>query len=138
VVRVVDGDTIEARIGGTIYTIRYIGLDAPESVKPGSVVEPFGPEASEKNRELVDGKAVLLEKDLSNTDRFGRLLRYVYVDLPAQAGDIFINDYLVREGYARASTYPPDVRYADTFTASEREARGNSRGLWGACGDSVH
>jgi len=81
---------------------------------------------------LVLNKKVRLVKDVSDTDRYGRLLRYVYVD------DTFVNDYLVKEGYAKASTYAPDVKFSGQFAASEREARENKRGLWGsACEISV-
>jgi micrococcal nuclease len=127
--RVIDGDTIELTDG---RRVRYIGINTPETVDPRRTVECFGREASVKNKQLVEGKTVKLEKDISENDTFGRILRYVYVT------DVFINDYLVRQGYARASTYPPDVKYADRFVASEREARLSARGLWNACGDSVH
>lgn len=125
VTRVVDGDTIEVE-GGT--KIRYIGIDAPETVDPKRPDGCFGKEASEKNKELVLGKNVLLEKDVSETDKYGRLLRYVYV------GDTMINDELVREGYAQVSTYPPDVKYQDKFLDSEKYAMENNLGLWGKCG----
>lgn len=124
VVRVVDGDTIELEGGARV---RYIGIDTPETVNPNTTVECFGQEASNKNKELVEGKDVKLEKDVSETDKYGRLLRYVYVD------DIFVNDYLVRQGYANASSYPPDVKYQDQFRQAETEARENIRGLWGIC-----
>jgi len=122
--RVIDGDTIELETG---ETVRYIGIDTPETVHPDKPVQCFGKEASTKNTELVAGKRVRLEKDVSETDRYGRLLRYVYV------GDTFINDYLVRQGYANASSYPPDVKYQDQFRQAEQEARVAKRGLWGSC-----
>jgi hypothetical protein len=90
-------------------------------------VECFGQEASNKNKELVEGKRVKLEKDVSETDKYGRLLRYVWVD------DVFVNDYLVRQGYAYAYTYPPDVKYAEQFVQAQQEARENNRGLWAIC-----
>lgn len=127
VTRVIDGDTIEVDIDGAVYKVRYIGIDTPETVHPSEPVECFGKEASEKNRQLVEGKLVGLEKDVSETDVYGRLLRYVWV------GDIFVNDYLVRQGYAYASTYPPDVKYAEQFAEAQREARENNRGLWAMC-----
>lgn len=127
VTRVVDGDTIEVNLGGVIYKVRYIGIDTPETVHPTQPVECFGHEASAKNSELVAGKMVRLEKDVSETDKYGRLLRYVWV------GDIFVNDYLVRQGYAYASTYPPDVKYADQFAQAQTEAVENNRGLWAIC-----
>jgi micrococcal nuclease len=131
VTRVIDGDTIEVDIGGKLYKVRYIGIDTPETVHPSKPVECFGKEASEKNRQLVEGKTVRLEKDVSETDSYGRLLRYVWV------GDNFVNDYLVRQGYAYAYTYPPDVKYAEQFVQAQREARENNRGLWVACQETT-
>jgi len=126
VVEVVDGDTIKVEMNGRIYTVRYIGIDTPELHHPHKPVEYYAREAYEKNRELVEGKTVILEKDVSETDRYGRLLRYVYVD------GIFVNAYLVEQGYARAVTFPPDVKYAELFLQLEREAREAGRGLWAA------
>lgn len=127
---VTDGDTIRVELGGRTVTVRYIGVDTPETVDPGRPVEPFGREASEANRRLVEGRTVLLEKDVSETDRFGRLLRYVYVE--QFTGLVMVNAELVRLGYARIATFPPDVRYASLFLDLEREARAASRGLWAA------
>lgn len=127
VVRVVDGDTIVVHIEGHQYTVRYIGVDTPETVKPNTPVQCFGQEASRRNRELVEGKKVRLEKDVSETDRFGRLLRYVYVD------GRMVNAVLVEEGYAQVSTFPPDVKYQEEFLRLQREARDAGRGLWGSC-----
>lgn len=124
VTRVIDGDTIEIEGG---QGVRYIGIDTPETVHPSKPVECFGLEASNKNKELVEGKEVRLEKDVSETDTWGRLLRYVYVD------DIFVNDYLVKQGYAYASTVPPDVKYAEQFVRAQREAKEYNRGLWARC-----
>lgn len=123
VVRVVDGDTVEIEGG---KKIRYIGIDTPETVDPRRSVGCFGKEAARKNKELVEGKEVKLEKDVSETDKFGRLLRYVWV------GELLVNDYLVREGFAHASSYPPDIKYQEQFQEAERAAREEKRGLWGA------
>jgi len=106
--------------------VRYIGIDTPETVDPRRSVQCFGEEANERNRQLVDGKVVGLEKDVSETDSFGRLLRYVWV------GTEMVNTTLVEEGYALASTYPPDVKYAEQFASLQAQARDNGRGLWGA------
>jgi micrococcal nuclease len=127
VVRVVDGDTIVVRLDGRQQRVRYTGMNTPESVDPRRPVQCFGKEAAVRNRQLVEGKAVWLEKDVSETDRFGRLLRYVSVD------GVLVNAALVAEGYAHAVTYPPDVRYAERFRALERGAREARRGLWGGC-----
>jgi micrococcal nuclease len=127
VVRVVDGDTINVEIEGEFFRVRYIGIDAPESVRPDHPVEWMGLEASEANQRLVDGRAVLLEKDVSETDEYGRLLRYVFLE-----DGTFVNAELVRLGYASAVTYPPDVRRQEELLAMERDAREAERGLWGA------
>jgi len=128
VTRAVDGDTIEIEGG---QRIRYIGINAPESVYPAKEIECYGREAANKNKELVEGKRVKLKKDISETDKYGRLLRYVWVD------DIFVNDYLVRQGYAYAATIPPDVKYSSQFIQAQQEARENSRGLWAECQEEV-
>ncbi len=120
--KVVDGDTIQLSDG---RKVRYIGIDTPETVHPTKAVGCYGQEASTKNKELVLGKTVALEKDVSDTDRYGRLLRYVYSD------GVMINDLLVKEGYARVSTYPPDVKYQAIFSESEKIAREQKLGLWG-------
>lgn len=128
VARVIDGDTIELQNG---ETVRYIGVDTPETVHPDKPSECFGAAASRKNRELVEGKQVRLERDVSNSDKYGRLLRYVYV------GDTFVNKYLVAHGFAHAVSYPPDVKYQDVFRKAQRTARRNERGAWGACTDTA-
>jgi micrococcal nuclease len=119
VVRVIDGDTIEIA-GGT--HVRYIGMDTPETYPE---VEFYGPEAKAKNIELVEGKLVTLEKDVSETDKYGRLLRYVYVD------GVFVNGELVRLGYARAAAYPPDTKYQWQLEQLEKEAKAAKLGIWG-------
>jgi micrococcal nuclease len=127
VVDVVDGDTIKVSVEDKVYTVRYIGIDAPETKDPNRPVEWMGPEASAANERLVGGKTVYLEKDVSETDRYGRLLRYVYL-----ADGTFVNAALVRQGYAVASSYPPDVKYQDLLRQAEQEARQAERGLWSA------
>lgn len=128
--RVIDGDTIELESG---QRVRYIGVDTPETVDPRKPVQCFGKEASAKNHELVEGKSVILEKDISETDKYGRLLRYVYLQPTDSPNPIFVNDYLVRQGFAHSSSYPPDIKYQDIFRASEDFARQNNLGLWSAC-----
>jgi len=120
--KVVDGDTIQLSDG---RKVRYIGIDTPETVHPTKAIGCYGQEASAKNKELVLNKIVALEKDVSETDRYGRLLRYVYLD------GIMVNDLLVKAGYARVSTYPPDVKYQAIFSASEKIAQEQNLGLWG-------
>jgi micrococcal nuclease len=125
VVSVVDGDTIDVRIAGKVERVRYIGIDTPETVHPSKPVQCFGREASAKNKELVFGKTVTLVRDVTDRDKYGRLLRYVYV------GDTMINEALVRGGYASVYTYPPDVRYDARFREVQQLAREESVGLWG-------
>lgn len=121
VIRVIDGDTIEI-LGG--QKVRYIGIDTPET---GAKDECFAQEAEQRNRELVEGKTVRLEKDRSEVDRYGRLLRYVFVD------DQMVNQTLVAEGYAYSKAYPPDTAYQQELEQLELEARSESMGLWTAC-----
>ena len=128
VLRVVDGDTIVVELNGQQETVRYIGIDTPETKHPTKGVEPYEPEASERNRELVEWQAVELERDVSDRDRYGRLLRYVYVD-----GEM-VNRTLVVEGYARAAEYPPDMAYARDFRMLEAIAREYGRGIWSSQG----
>lgn len=122
VARVVDGDTIKLESG---EVVRYIGIDTPEIVDPRKPVQCYAQEASVKNKELVEGKEVRLEKDVSETDKYSRLLRYVWL------GDTLVNELLVKEGYAQSSSYPPDVKYQDRFIQAQNEARENNLGLWG-------
>ena len=127
-VDVVDGDTIKVAVGGRVYRLRYIGIDTPETKHPRIGRECYGAEAATANSKLVAGKVVELEKDVSETDRYGRLLRYVWL------GDVLVNERLVRDGYAVSSTYPPDVKYQERFLAAQRSARDAGAGLWGSCG----
>ena len=137
VVRVVDGDTIRVQISGRTegpgagsatvgqeYSVRLLGIDTPETVRPGTPVECFGREASAAAKALLEGETVRMVDDVENVDRYDRLLRYVYI------GDEMANARLVVNGYASAYTYPPNVRHADLFVQLEREARDNDRGLW--------
>jgi micrococcal nuclease len=125
VVEVVDGDTINVEVDGTVYPVRYIGIDCPETVHPSEPIQWMGPEARDCNRRLVEGKTVYLEKDVSETDQYGRLLCYVFL-----ADGTFVNAELVRLGCAQVSTDPPDVRYQDLFLEMQQEARDSGVGLW--------
>lgn len=120
VTRVIDGDTIELANG---EKVRYIGVDSPESQGD----ECFQREATAKNRELVEHQLVTLETDVRDRDRYGRWLRYVYVD------GRMVNNILVAEGYAVAASYPPDVKYQTLFQVAQTEAQTYQRGLWGTC-----
>jgi len=128
VVRVVDGDTIEARFGGKTEDVRYIGVDTPETVKPDTPVQCYGPRASAFNHRLVEGRRVRLVFGVERRDVYGRLLAYVYL------GRHFVNAALVRRGLARTLTIPPNDRFTPRFERLELGAAGRGRGLWGACG----
>jgi len=124
VVRVIDGDTIEVDIIGMRFKVRYIGIDTPELDDERPEFRALAQEATRLNRELVEGKTVRLEKDVSGTDNFGRLLRYVYVD------GIFVNAELVRQRLAWAEPYEPDIKYQDILEEAEAEAREDKIGIW--------
>lgn len=119
VLSVTDGDTIRVLLpDGREEAVRYIGINTPE------LDQPYGPEAKTANASLVEGKQVRLEMDVSERDRYGRLLRYVFVD------DLFVNAELVRRGYAQVATYPPDVAHAEEFLELQRQAQAEGAGLW--------
>jgi micrococcal nuclease len=130
VVRVVDGDTIRVALGARVERVRYIGIDTPESVKPDAPVQCYAHRAAAENAGLVAGQRVRLVLDVEARDRFGRLLAYVY---RARDG-VNVGDALVRGGYARTLTIPPNIRFAARFAALARQARRAGRGLWSACG----
>lgn len=136
VLRVIDGDTIE--IEGNIK-LRYIGINTPELHDPKKPVECFGQVASDENKKLVEGKEIYIQRDVSETDKYKRLLRYVWVGDPSTSSGqvIFVNDYLVRQGFAQVSTFPPDVKYIPQFLAAQTEAQNNDRGLWKDCPLSI-
>ncbi len=128
VTRVVDGDTVEVRTGsGVSEEVRYIGVDTPETVEPGTPVQCFGPRASRFNHRLVEGQRVQLVLGEERRDVYGRLLAYVYL------GRRFVNAELVRRGLARTLTIPPNVRHAPLLGSLERVAGLEGAGLWGAC-----
>jgi len=127
VIRAVDGDTIEARVDGRDEYVRYIGVDTPETVKPDTPVQCFGPRASLFNHRLVEGRRVRLVFGVERRDAYGRLLAYVYV------GRRFVNAALARRGLARSLTIPPNDRFAALFRHLELRAARRGIGLWGAC-----
>ena len=132
VTKVIDGDTIKVSMDGKEVTVRILGVDTPETVDPRKSVQCFGKEASNETKSLLSGKVVVLQKDISDRDKYDRLLRYVF--LPLDDGRIlFVSDYLVREGFAQVLTIPPDVKYADQFLEAQRQAREAKEGLWGKC-----
>ncbi len=129
VLRVVDGDTILVSIDGRRERVRYIGMDTPESVAPDQPVECYGPAAAKENEQLVGGRTVTLTTDKDPRDRYGRLLAYVR----REPDGLFVNEELVRRGFATTLEIAPNVRYAGALQALQREARDAGRGLWGAC-----
>ncbi|MGH3119274.1 MAG: thermonuclease family protein [Gaiellales bacterium] len=146
VARVVDGDTIEVEIMevvpgpgagdtsvGQTYDVRLLGIDTPESVRPGTPVECFGGESSAATTALLQSQEVRLVKDVEEVDRYDRLLRYVYM------GDEMANARLVLNGYAAVYTYPPNIRHAEFFVELQRQARDADSGLWApaACNGEV-
>jgi micrococcal nuclease len=129
VTRVVDGDTVVARIGGREERVRYIGMDTPEDVKPGTPVQCYSRAAAAENRRLVEGRRVRLVEDAESRDRYGRLLAYVY-----RASDgLFVNAELARRGLARTLTIPPNDSFAGLFARLAAAAGVAGRGLWGHC-----
>ncbi len=128
VTRVVDGDTIEARIDGRTEDVRLIGIDTPETVKPGTPVQCFGPRASYFTKRRLEGRRVRLVFGVERRDVYGRLLAYAYL------GGHFFNPILVRRGLARTLTIPPNDRFARRLERLELAAARAGRGLWGSCG----
>lgn len=121
--RVIDGDTVELEDG---KRLRLIGIDTPEKG------DCYSQEATNKAKELLEGQEVTLEKDVSETDRYGRLLRYIW------KGETLINEQLVKEGYASSYSYPPDIKYQDRMVAAQKEARDGNKGLWSACNSQTN
>jgi micrococcal nuclease len=129
VTKIVDGDTIHVQVGGRREKVRYIGVDTPETHKPGTPVQCYGRSASAFNARLVAGRRVELRTDAEARDRYGRLLAYVY----RRPDGMFVNAELVRRGFATILTIPPNVAHAQEFLRLQRAARQAGRGLWGAC-----
>jgi micrococcal nuclease len=148
VTRVVDGDTVEVRVGGEVEDVRLIGVDTPETVKPDTPVECFGPRASAFTHKALEGERVRLVLGEERRDKYGRLLAYVYLlpqeptPSPTREGGttlgrerpLFVNAALVRRGLARTLTIPPNDRFAGRLRRLELQAARAGRGLWSACG----
>jgi micrococcal nuclease len=127
VIRVVDGDTVEARIDGGVEDVRLIGVDTPETVKPDTPVECFGPSASRYTHRLLEAQRVKLVLGVERRDIYGRLLAYAYI------GHKFVNAELLRRGLSRTLAIPPNTRYRAHFERLQLGAARAGRGLWGAC-----
>jgi micrococcal nuclease len=135
VTHVVDGDTIDVDLpDGSDDTVRYIGIDTPETVKPDTPVQCGGPEAHALNERLVGGQTVTLRFDAERRDVYGRLLAYVYLPSARPGGHpLFVNAELVRRGLARTLTIPPNDSFAALFARLAARAGAAGRGLWGHC-----
>jgi micrococcal nuclease len=125
--RVVDGDTIVVRVDGRSERLRYIGVDTPESVKPGVRVQCFAKSAAKENRRLVLGRDVRLTYDAERRDRYGRLLAYVW------RGELLVNAELVRLGYGKPLEIAPNLAHAPQLRELAAAARRGRRGLWSRC-----
>ena len=125
VARVIDGDTFEIINKGKSERVRLIGVDTPETVKPNSKVQPFGPEASSFTKKMIEGKMVRLEFDVQERDKYGRLLAYVYLE-----DGTLLNSRLLEEGLATIMTVPPNVRMANTFLGIQKKTQKQKKGIW--------
>lgn len=138
VTKVIDGDTIEIDRGKGIEKVRFILVDSPETKHPKKQVEYYGKEASEFTTKWLEGRTIYLEKDVRETDKYGRLLRYIWLVKPAtnnptneEIGSYMFNSYLVRDGYAVVAQFPPDIKYVEILKTFEAYARQNNLGLYG-------
>jgi micrococcal nuclease len=128
--RIVDGDTLDVDVDGRLERVRLIGIDTPETKRPETPVECFGPEATEFTASLLPpGTSVRLERDVVGRDDYGRLLAYVY----RSDDGLFVNREIVRRGFARPLTYPPNVAHAELFVDAARAAERGDEGLWLGC-----
>jgi len=136
--RIVDGDTLKIKIGDESYKVRLIGIDAPESVNPDkSKNTSEGKKASEYVKSILTvGQTIYLQKDQSNTDKYGRLLRYIWLDIPEDVESTkeikkkMLNAVILDAGYAKAVGYKPDTRYQSVFSDLEKAAKNKRRGIW--------
>jgi micrococcal nuclease len=130
VVHVLDGDTAIMDIDGAEESVRFLGIDTPEIAHPGEPEECFGPQAAARTEVLLPpGTAVRLERDLEARDRFDRLLAYVH----RADDDLFVNEVLVREGFADTLSIEPNTAHETTLAGARAEARAAGQGLWGRC-----
>lgn len=129
--RVIDGDTVELTDG---RTVRYLNMDTPETKKPGTPVQCFGLEASSFNKKLVDGQEIEIKPDKENEDRYGRILRFIFLKgSNSQKIEESLNAKMVNEGYARSMIIKPNTTYQNIFKDLEKEAKNKKLGIWGNC-----
>jgi micrococcal nuclease len=134
--KVVDGDTLQLTYPDSdwYYVTRIVGINAPESVKPNSPVECYGPEASDRLKELLPaGSIVYVTIDETDEDQYGRRLRHVWIRDADTDEAFLVSEIMVRGGYVDARTYRPDVEFDDELMDAERDAQRSDAGLWGAC-----
>lgn len=138
VTKVIDGDTIEIDRGKGVEKLRFILVDSPETKHPQKQVEYYGAEAYRFTQKWLEGRTIYLEKDVSETDKYGRLLRYVWLVKPGtdnpteeEIASFMFNSYLLRDGYAVVAKFPPDIKYVEIFKTFEAYARSNNLGLYG-------
>ena len=132
VVHVVDGDTIDVQFNdGRKERVRMLLIDTPETKHPRLGVQPFGPEASAFTKESLSEKKVVLEMDVSERDKYGRILAYVWLE------NENFNRKLLEQGLARVAIFPPDIKYVDEFEKVQEQARQSKRGIW-SLEDYVH
>ncbi len=120
--KVIDGDTIELSDN---RKVRYIGINSFEMNNKRPETKCLAQKASEANRKLVENKEVEMEKDISDTDKYGRLLRYLWID------GLMVNEELVKNGWAEISNFPPDIKYQERFRLEQIKAELNNLGIWG-------
>lgn len=130
---IVDGDTIDVEIGGRTERVRLIGIDTPETEKPYSPIECYGPEASAFTESLLPiGATIRIERDIVGRDDYGRLLGYVHL-VDDDAADTFVNLLIVEQGFATPLTIEPNSIHARDFADAARRAERGDLGMWGAC-----
>lgn len=139
ITEVTDGDTVKVLVNGEVRKVRLIGVDTPETVHPSKPVEYYGMEASNFTKNSLNGKTVHLQKDISDTDKYGRYLYYIWLNQPTEleptkeyTKENMFNAKLLINGYAQVSTYPPDVKYNEWFLEFQQAPKSNGEGLWSA------
>lgn len=132
----IDGDTVYVTDStGKEYKVRFIGVDCPEIKKPNKKEEFYAKNASDYTKSRLLGETIYIEKDVSETDKYDRLLRYVWIEVPINRNEEEVknkmfNAKLLLEGYAQVMTYPPDVKYLDNFNKFQESAKNKKMGLW--------
>ncbi len=130
VVKVIDGDTIDVSIDGKVERVRLIGIDTPETKKPNTPIECYGPEASQRIAFLLPvGTPVILQRDAEARDHYGRLLGYIF----RFSDNLFVNGDLMKGGFARPLAIAPNTTYSKEFSSLATDAQAAKLGLWGAC-----